>query len=98
MGEVWLAVREGPDGFRREVALKVILPTLADQERFIALFLDEARIAARLDHPNIVPALNCGRDGELLWIEQQYVAGLDLRRLLAAHIPCRMGLHPLARV
>jgi serine/threonine protein kinase len=92
MGEVWLAVREGPEGFRRELALKVILPTLADQERFVALFLDEARIAARLDHPNIVPALNCGREGELLWIEQQYVAGLDLRRLLVTAGPLPVPL------
>jgi hypothetical protein len=92
MGEVYLATREGISGFRRDVVLKTILPSLADHDNFIALFLSEARIAARLDHRNIVSAHACGRTGDLLWIEQSYVRGLNLRDLIkeAGRLP--MGL------
>jgi eukaryotic-like serine/threonine-protein kinase len=81
MGEVYLATREGISGFKRDVALKVILPTLGEQDG-VALFLSEARIAAKLEHRNIVSAHACGQEDGLLWIEQSYVRGLNMRQLL----------------
>jgi serine/threonine-protein kinase len=78
MGEVWRATKPGPEGWRKTVALKVILPAMADEERFGHMFLREARIAAQLDHPNIVPVFAFGKDGERLWFEQELIAGHDL--------------------
>src|SRR5215218_3423864 len=54
MGEVYLATQEGPGGFSREVVLKRMLPHLADDSAGREMFLDEARLTARLDHPSIV--------------------------------------------
>ena len=65
MGVVWEAVLEGPEGFRRPVALKLLsrLRFASDRER--TRFEDEARIACRLDHPGIVPVLDIGEvDGQ----------------------------------
>jgi hypothetical protein len=100
MGEVYLATREGISGFRRDVVLKVILPTLADQDNFVALFLSEARIAAKLEHRNIVSAHACGREGDLLWIEQSYVRGLNLRSLIreAGQLPVPLAVFVVAEV
>ncbi len=100
MGEVYLATREGISGFRRDVVLKTILPSLADHDNFIALFQSEARIAARLDHRNIVSAHACGREGDLLWIEQSYVRGLNLRDLIkeAGRLPIGLAAFVVAEV
>jgi len=81
MGEVWRATKTGEAGWEKAVALKLILPTL-DEDRFAQMFMTEARIAASLDHPNIVPVFGFGREGELLYIEMEQVVGRDLRHLL----------------
>src|SRR5262245_56457124 len=81
MGEVWRAVKTGAEGWEKPVALKLILPGL-DEERFAAMFLAEARIAASLDHANIVPVFGFGREGSLLYIEMEQVVGQDLRHIL----------------
>ena len=54
MGEVFYAVQSGVSGFERPAILKSLLPDLAQQEGFIDQFLDEARVAATLNHPNVV--------------------------------------------
>ncbi|MCA9666511.1 MAG: serine/threonine protein kinase, partial [Myxococcales bacterium] len=61
MAEVFLARQRGDGRFERLVVIKRVLPHLAEDERFIELFLEEARIAALLDHPNIVPIYDLGR-------------------------------------
>ena len=81
MGEVWRALKTGEGGWSKAVALKLILPTL-DEERFAAMFLAEARIAAALDHANIVPVFGFGREGDLLYIEMEQVVGQDLRHIV----------------
>lgn len=82
MGAIWRARKLGPEGWSKTVALKVILPTLDDEERFAQMFLAEARIAAALDHVNVVPVFAFGRQAELLWLEMEYVHGRDLRDVL----------------
>src|SRR5215470_1508654 len=84
MGEVWRALKLGPSGsdWSRQVALKVILPTLSDNKRFTDMFLTEARLAAGLSHANIVGVSDFGREGQVFWLEQELVDGQDLARLL----------------
>src|SRR5580765_8489094 len=62
MAEVYLALSEDLPGFRTLVVLKRILPHLASNSQFIRMFLDEARLAALLDHPNIVRIIEVGHD------------------------------------
>lgn len=91
MGEVWRALKlsSGQSGWSRQVALKVILPGYAELETFARLFTAEARIAAGLVHANIVPVSDFGREGGVLFLEQELVDGIDLARLLER---CPRGL------
>lgn len=66
----------------RKVALKLLSPELAGDERFRARFLRESRVAASLDHPNVVPIYEAGEAEGLLCIAMRYVEGTDLKRLL----------------
>lgn len=81
MGAVWRAMQLA---LHREVALKLIIATSSDDERYRTMFEAEARLSAFLTHPNIVPVLDHGQEGDILWLVQQYVRGADLGRLLAA--------------
>ncbi|MEM1418559.1 MAG: hypothetical protein AAGH15_26935, partial [Myxococcota bacterium] len=54
MAALYLARRRGAAGFSKPVAIKVVHPHLAREPRFVRMFLDEARLAARIDHPNVV--------------------------------------------
>jgi eukaryotic-like serine/threonine-protein kinase len=81
MAEVFLARRVGPDGFAKRIALKRILPHLAKQSDFVAMFLDEAKLAAGLDHPHIVHIHDFGRDGDAYYLAMEYVCGEDLSSL-----------------
>lgn len=81
MAEVWLAEVKGDPGKR--YAVKRLLPTLADDPDFVALFLDEARIGTMLDHPGIVPVRDLGREGSSYFMAMDYRPGQDLRTLLA---------------
>jgi serine/threonine protein kinase len=87
MGEVWLAFKLGPAGrdFRR-VALKILLPHLTEDDDYIGMFISEARIAAKLEHPNIVQVFDFAEDEALgrLWFAQEYVEGRDLRSVREA--------------
>jgi serine/threonine-protein kinase len=67
---------------RRSVALKVIVPELAGDERFRKRFLDESRLAASLDHPSVVPIYEAGEEDGRLFLAMRYVEGSDLRTLL----------------
>src|SRR5919197_1890365 len=82
MAEVFLArVRHG-EGAGGLVALKRLLPTLAEDAELVAMFLDEARIAVQLDHPCIARVEDLGREGASYYIAMEYVAGKDLKALL----------------
>lgn len=84
MGELHLAEAEGAGGWKKRVALKTVLPHLADDSEFVDRFLDEARIAGRLSHANIVPVFDCGEDAGTWYLAMEYVDGWDVRRLLKA--------------
>lgn len=84
MAEVYLARRAGPHGFQKVVAVKRILPQLAQDDDFVAMFVDEARVCARLAHPNIVQVFDFGEhDGEL-YMAMEYVDGTTAARLVRA--------------
>ncbi|MFO0584731.1 MAG: serine/threonine-protein kinase [Anaeromyxobacter sp.] len=82
MAEVFVAARRD-GGDARPCAVKRILPTLAEDEELLTMFLDEARLVAQLDHPGISPILELGKIGEAYFIALEYVAGKDLRALSA---------------
>jgi len=84
MAEVYLARRGGPHGFQKIVAVKRILPQYARDPDFVAMFVDEARVCARLGHPNIVQVFDFGeQDGEL-YMAMEYVDGTTGARVIRA--------------
>jgi eukaryotic-like serine/threonine-protein kinase len=83
MAELYLGRLDGPDGFCKPVALKLMHPHLSDDAHFARMFLKEARIAAALQHPAIVQVLDVGEFGGEYFMALEYVHGKDLRRLLA---------------
>ena len=60
MAEVFLAESAGIEGFKKQVAIKRVLPQLSKKEQFIAMFLDEARLSAHLSHSNVVSLFDIG--------------------------------------
>ena len=84
MAEVFVATRPGPHGFNKRFAVKRILPELARDARFVAMFCDEARICAGLSHPNIVQVVDFGESDGEVFMALEYVDGVSLARLLRA--------------
>ena len=82
MAEVYVAQRAGPRGFAKRFAVKRILPELAQDARFVAMFCDEARICAALCHPNIVQVVDFGEAQGELFMAMEFVDGVSLARLL----------------
>src|SRR5512140_1032732 len=82
MAELFKAQLQGNLGFEKLVAIKKILPHLANDRSFVEMFIDEARITAQLDHRNIVSVLGLGTDADTPYIAMQYVDGLDVLALL----------------
>jgi serine/threonine-protein kinase len=80
MGQVLLA-KKGADDFEKIIVLKRILPHLVEDEEFFTMFKDEAKITMRLDHPNIARINEFGVENGVHFIEMEYVAGEDLRRI-----------------
>lgn len=97
MAEVFLAVASGPAGFNKLVVIKQIRAELADDPEFLNMFLDEARLAARLSHPNVVQTNEVGHVGNRYFIAMEYLDGQPLNRVLQrfkrdnAGLP--MGMH-----
>jgi serine/threonine protein kinase len=83
MGRLYVAEQEGIEGFAKIVAVKQILPHLADSPEFRNMFLTEARIAARLEHPNIVATHELGEADGTYYIALEYLPGEDLAAILA---------------
>ena len=81
MAELFLARAEGPWGFEKTVALKRILPHLAEDPSFEAMFLSEARLASRLHHTNLVQIFDCGRAEGGYYLAMEYIDGPNLRGL-----------------
>ncbi len=81
MAEVWLARQHGTGGFVKDIVIKRILPHLAEDEKLVTMFLDEARIAANLNHPNVVQIFDLGQDGKDYFIAMEYIRGYDLEQI-----------------
>lgn len=83
MAEVYAARVLGEAGFQKLVAVKRMLPTLADDEEFVKMFLDEARLAANISNPHVVQTLDLGRDDRgALYIVMELVVGVPLSRIM----------------
>ena len=81
MAEVFRAESEGLQGFRKQVAIKRVLPHLSEKKRFIAMFLDEARISAQLTHSNCVQVFDIGVGDSAYFIVMEYVDGANLKSI-----------------
>jgi len=92
MADVYLAQAKGDGGFEKLVAIKVMHSHLARTQRAVDHFLDEARLAARIHHPNVVAIQDLGKIGDDYVIVMEYVDGVDLERLLTA---ARAGQRPV---
>jgi serine/threonine-protein kinase len=82
MAEVFLARQFGIEGFEREVVIKRILPHRAQDAEFCTMFLDEARLIARLNHPFVAQIYDLGQEDGTYFIAMEHVHGVDLSRLL----------------
>ncbi len=82
MAEIFLAVQSGLEGFEKLTAIKRILPHLSGNEEFISMFINEAKLAAQLTHPNIVHIYDFGKTEEAYYIAMEYLAGKNLKEIL----------------
>ena len=82
MAEIYLATTKGVEGYEKGLALKVIHPDYADDNRFVQMLVDEAKITVQLNHPNIVQTFDLGRIGHAYFISMEYVDGADFFNLL----------------
>src|SRR5947207_13672779 len=82
MAEVFKAKAFGVEGFERLVAVKRILPNIAEDEEFIAMFIDEAKISVQLQHANIAQIFDLGKVDDSLCIALEYVNRTGLRSIL----------------
>ncbi|MFT3768879.1 MAG: protein kinase [Minicystis sp.] len=82
MAQVFLARASGPAGFNKLVVIKQIRPQFAEDPDFLTMFLDEARLAARLNHPNVVQTNEVGADDGRYFICMEYLEGQPLNRVL----------------
>ena len=104
MAEVFVAVRPGVEGFEKTVALKRIRPHLTDEEAFVNMFLYEAKLAAKLHHPNIVQIYDLGRIADSYFIAMEYVSGRDMSKVvpqaerLGIHFPVEYAMFIVANV
>ncbi|MGB9599635.1 MAG: serine/threonine protein kinase, partial [Myxococcota bacterium] len=81
MAEVFKAKAYGVEGFEKLVAIKRILPNIAEDEEFITMFIDEAKIAVQLNHANIAQIFDLGKIEDTYFIALEYVYGKDLRAI-----------------
>src|SRR5262249_44022179 len=82
MGVVYLAATQGPGNFNKLLVVKELKPDLVEDTSFLEMFLEEARLAARLSHPNIVQTIEVGVDGKRHYMVMDYLEGRPLNRIL----------------
>src|SRR5215510_13687036 len=98
MATIHIARLMGDEGFSRIVAAKRLLPEFAEDAEFVAMFLDEARIASKVHHRNVVPVLDVVTTGEEVILVQEYVHGVPLHWLLRTarqaktHVPLNVAI------
>jgi serine/threonine-protein kinase len=99
MATALLALSEGPGGFRKLSVVKQLRLDLCEDPDFVAMFLDEARIAALLNHPNVVQTNEVGAEGHIRFISMEYLQGQSLARVLyrvQGRLPLGMHLRVIA--
>ncbi|WP_309893848.1 protein kinase domain-containing protein [Archangium sp.] len=96
MAEVYLAKSAGPMGFEKTLVLKRILPHLAEDEQFVEMFLGEAKLAAQLEHPNIVQIFDFGEAEGAYYLAMEYIDGPNLRTLSKRARAAGVALPPAA--
>jgi serine/threonine protein kinase/ABC-type branched-subunit amino acid transport system substrate-binding protein len=85
MSEVYLAVTSGTEaaaGFQKLLVLKLLRQEMAEEPEFVKMFMDEARLAARLNHPNVVQTIEVGQDGDRFFLAMEYLEGQPLHRIV----------------
>ena len=78
MAEVFRGVAESLQGFKKNIAIKRILPALTKNKKFVAMFLDEARLSLVLQHANIVQVFDIAHTDDTYFIVMEYVDGVEL--------------------
>jgi serine/threonine-protein kinase len=94
MAELYKAHLQGEHGFAKLVAIKKILPHLANDRQFVEMFIDEARLTAQLDHRHIVQVFELGTDADTPYIAMQFVDGVDVLALLRECARAQIRLPP----
>lgn len=84
MASVWAARLQGTRGFQKIVAIKTMLPDVSDDPEFESMFLDEARVAARIRHPNVVEIYDLGEQDDVLYIVMEWIEGDTLTTMQKA--------------
>jgi len=95
MAEVFLAMQRGRSGVRKLTVIKRLRAGMGNDPHFERLFLNEARLAARLNHPNVVQTFEVGVDGSVHFIAMEYLAGQPLNKVLS-HAAKHPDAFPLA--
>src|SRR3954454_23397534 len=104
MAEGFRGVAESMRGFKKNIAIKRILPSLTKNKKFVAMFLDEARLSLALQHANIVQVFDIGHTDETYFIVMEYVDGVDLKALLEwrrrinRRVPIAHGLYMILEI
>ncbi len=104
MAEVFLARQSGPAGFQKQLVVKRILPQFAQDAKFIQMFLDEARLAAQLAHPNLVQIFELGEEQGAYYIAMEYIDGetvadiIDRANALGVRLPYHFAARVIAHV
>jgi eukaryotic-like serine/threonine-protein kinase len=101
MGLLWLARQQGKHGFDKIVAIKTILPKLASDSAFRQMFLDEARVVSRIEHPNVVQVLDLGEERGVLFLVMKWIDGeslTNLGRAVACETAARIPVGILTRI
>lgn len=82
MADVYLAAAHGPGGFAKLLVVKVLQPTLARDPQFLTMFRDEARLSARLNHPNVIQTYEVGESEGRHYIAMEFLEGQPLHRVV----------------
>jgi len=102
MARVLLTVSSGPAGVQKLLVVKEIRPELAKDSDFVTMFLDEARLAARLSHPNVIQTYEVGIEEAGPFIVMEYLDGQSLQALISqvkrANLPLAIHLRILTKV
>ncbi len=97
MAEIYLARQHGVVGFSRLVVVKRILPHLAEESQFVSMFLEEARVAAMINHPNVVQIFDVGQSADDYYIAMEYIGGPSVAAICrSAHRRATVVPHAVA--